>query len=94
MNDIEAIAAHHSVRSCTQETIPADIRRSLDEEIERCNREGGLDIKGVYDKPEAFSSAMAHYGSSGMCETTSCSLKTPRLNWRNAAGTTENGSFT
>ena len=53
MNDIEAIAAHHSVRSCTQETIPADIRRSLDEEIERCNREGGLDIKGVYDKPEA-----------------------------------------
>ena len=39
MNDIEAIAARHPVRSCTQETIPADIRRSLDEEIERCNRE-------------------------------------------------------
>lgn len=63
MNDIEAIATRHSVRSYTQETIPADIRRSLDEEIERCNREGGLDIKSIYDEPEAFSSAMAHYGS-------------------------------
>ncbi len=39
MNDIEAIAARHSVRSYAQETIPADVRRSLDEEIERCNRE-------------------------------------------------------
>lgn len=39
MNDIEAIAARHPVRSYAQETIPADIRSSLDEEIERCDRE-------------------------------------------------------
>jgi nitroreductase len=59
---MEAIAARHSVRSYTGELISEGDRKALREEIDRCNEEGGLHISLVCDDPEAFDSAMAHYG--------------------------------
>lgn len=62
MNLHEAIEQRHSVRSYTDAPIGAEERKALEEEIERCNAEGGLAIKLVCDEPEAFNSALAHYG--------------------------------
>ena len=52
----EAIAARHSVRAYTEERIPEDIRKSLDEAAAEANREGSLNISIRYDDPEGFDS--------------------------------------
>ena len=62
MNDLEAIQARHSVRSYTSEPIDAQTRAALTQVIERGNAEGGLHLQLVCDDPEAFDSAMVHYG--------------------------------
>lgn len=58
----EAIKTRHSVRSYMDKEIPEEIAGRLSEEIEICNREGGLHIQLVLDEPEAFSGFLAHYG--------------------------------
>jgi hypothetical protein len=58
----EAIKGRHSVRSFTDEKIEGDVKAALEEEISRCNVEGGLNMQLVTDEPGAFDSFMAHYG--------------------------------
>ena len=59
----EAIAARHSVRAYTEERIPEEIRKRLDEAAAEANKEGSLNISIRYDDPEGFDSKLAHYGS-------------------------------
>lgn len=59
----EAIEQRHSVRQYTDEPLSAEHCASLEAEIARCNAEGNLHMSLVRDEPEAFSSAMARYGS-------------------------------
>lgn len=62
MEIYEAIQNRHSVRSYLDKSIPADIISQLNDEITKCNREGGLHIQLVTNEPEAFGGFMAHYG--------------------------------
>lgn len=59
----DAIRARHSVRKYAPQPIPADVRSTLQQEIDACNREGQLHIQLICDEPGAFSGAMARYGS-------------------------------
>ncbi len=59
----EAIEQRHSVRQYTDEPLSAERCAALEAEIERCNAKGNLHMSLVCDEPEAFSSAMARYGS-------------------------------
>lgn len=63
----EAIKNRHSVRSFSDEPLSAQERAVLQAEIERCNAEGNLHMSLVCDEPEAFNSAMAHYGKFSGC---------------------------
>lgn len=62
MNLLEAIQARHSVRSYSNTPLGADTIRSLQAEIDACNRESGLHIQLVTGEPDAFNGLMAHYG--------------------------------
>ena len=62
MNLTEAMQQRHSVRQYANIPIKADALLALREEIETCNREGGLHIQLVTDEPKAFDGFMAHYG--------------------------------
>lgn len=62
MDILEVMKQRHSVRQYTDRQISAEIIRSLQAEIERCNEEGDLHIQLVTDEPRAFDSFMAHYG--------------------------------
>lgn len=58
----EAINRRHSVRQYTDRPIEADALQALQNEIDACNREGGLHIQLVTNEPKAFDCFMAHYG--------------------------------
>ncbi len=62
MNDTEAIYDRHSVRQYKNKPLPADVIGALQEEIDCCNKEGGLHIQLVTNEPKAFGGFMAHYG--------------------------------
>lgn len=57
-----AIESRHSVRQYTEEPISGETRALLEQEVATCNSRGNLHMKLVWDEPEAFDSAMAHYG--------------------------------
>lgn len=59
---MKAIEERHSVRSFTDETISAEDRAALEDEVKSGNATGKLHMKLVWDEPEAFDSTMAHYG--------------------------------
>ncbi len=59
----EAIVARHSVRQYQEKPIEADIINRLNEEIDICNKDGGLHIQLVLDEPKAFTGGMVKYGS-------------------------------
>lgn len=63
MNINEAMQARHSVRSYTDKPIDAVTVQKIKDEIDRCNKEGGLHISLVTDEPKAFGGMMAHYGN-------------------------------
>ena len=63
MDILEAMQQRHSVRRYRDKPIPADIRARLQQEIDACNREGNLHLQLICDEPDAFSGAMARYGS-------------------------------
>ena len=50
----EAIAARHSVRSYESKPVPEEIRSAIEEEIDAANRESGLHIQVLWDKPQVF----------------------------------------
>lgn len=62
MELMEAMKLRHSVRMYTGQSLGAEVLDALREEINACNREGGLHIQLVTDEPKAFDSFMAHYG--------------------------------
>lgn len=62
MDYLEIMRKRHSVRQYRNEPIPADIRGGLFTEVERLNGEGDLHMQLLFDEPECFDSAKAHYG--------------------------------
>ncbi|MGN0107630.1 MAG: nitroreductase family protein [Hominilimicola sp.] len=58
----EAIKNRHSVRSYKDIPIPENIISQLQNEINKCNMESGLNIQFAVNEPSAFSGLMAHYG--------------------------------
>jgi len=59
----EAIVARHSVRQYQEKPIETTVIDRLNEEIDRCNKEGGLHIQLVLDEPQAFVGGMVKYGN-------------------------------
>lgn len=59
---IDTIKARHSVRAYADTPLTQDQIDALEAEIAACNQEGNLAFKLVVNEPEAFNSAMAHYG--------------------------------
>lgn len=62
MELVKAIQERHSVRSYKEDRIGADVKATLEHEINVCNKESGLHIQLVTEEPRAFDSFMAHYG--------------------------------
>lgn len=62
MEIMEAVKARHSVRQYMDKPIEKEILDELRKEIDKCNKEGNLNIQLVTDEPKAFDSFMAHYG--------------------------------
>ena len=50
----EAVAARHSVRSYESKPVPEEIRSAIEEEVDAANRESGLHIQVLWDKPQVF----------------------------------------
>lgn len=62
MTELEAIQKRHSVRKYLEKPISEAHLAALQEEIDACNEEGGLNIQLVTEEPKAFSSFLAKYG--------------------------------
>lgn len=62
MDIIEAIKSRHSVRQYLDRDLEEDIVKKLKDEIDKCNREGNLNIQLVTGDPETFDCFFAHYG--------------------------------
>lgn len=62
MDLLEAIKTRHSVRQYLDKPIEKDKRDVLLKDVEEINKESGLNIQILFDEPECFDSAMAHYG--------------------------------
>ena len=58
----EAIRERHSVRQYSSDHILGDVRTSLINLIQECNKESGLHIQLVTDDPECFNTLLGHYG--------------------------------
>ena len=59
---INAMHDRHSVRAYTDKPIEAEKVAALRAAVDECNRESGMNIQLVVEKPEAFDSRLAHYG--------------------------------
>lgn len=62
MDLMDAIRERHSVRAYTDKKIEGEVLDQLNEIIETCNKESGLNIQLVLDEPTAFASGTASYG--------------------------------
>lgn len=62
MDLMEAMRQRHSVRRYDPRPLEPAHAAALEEMVDACNRESGLHIQLVKDEPQAFDSAMAHYG--------------------------------
>lgn len=62
MDILEIMKTRHSVRQYSGKKIDSEIRETLNELADECNRESGLNIQMIYDEPKCFDSMMAHYG--------------------------------
>ena len=58
----DAIQVRHSVRHYINTPLTAEQINTLDAEISRCNREGGLHLQLVIDEPYCFQAEKPHYG--------------------------------
>ncbi len=63
MEILEIMKQRHSVRQYTEQSIETEKRETLNDLVEKINREAGLHIQMVYDDPKCFDSFMAHYGN-------------------------------
>lgn len=62
MDILEAMKNRHSVRQYTDQEIDTEIIMELQQEIDTCNQESGLNIQLVTNEPGAFGGFMARYG--------------------------------
>ena len=62
MNLTEAMKARHSVRSYSDKPLDPAAKTALEDKIAQLNAQSGLHIQLVCDEPQAFDSAIAHYG--------------------------------
>ena len=58
----EAIRQRHSVRQYSSDHILGDVRTSLVNLIQECNKASGLHIQLLTDDPECFNTLLGHYG--------------------------------
>ena len=58
----DAIRERHSVRQYTKQPIADDLKRELNQLIDECSRESGLNIQLICSDPECFNTLLAHYG--------------------------------
>lgn len=58
----EAIRERHSVRQYSSDHILGEVRTSLQNLIQECNKESGLHIQLITDDPECFDTLLGHYG--------------------------------
>ena len=67
MNNVEdLIKSRHSVRKYTDQKIEGEVLENLQNEINKCNNESGLNIKLVLNEDKAF--GKTHYGSFENCK--------------------------
>ena len=59
---LEAIKSRHSVRQYEDKPIEDGIVKQLNDEIDTCNKEGGLHFQLVTNEPRAFDCMLAKYG--------------------------------
>ncbi|MGI6217981.1 MAG: nitroreductase family protein [Coriobacteriales bacterium] len=59
---LEAVPSRHSVRSFIERPIDEEIVGKIQAEVDRCNAEGGLDIRFIVNDSELFDSFLARRG--------------------------------
>lgn len=64
----QAMEARHAVRSFTDKKIDDSIRDELTAHAEQYSKDGGIDLKLVFDEPNAFGGSSPHYGSFKNCK--------------------------
>ena len=62
MDILQAILERHSVRKYEDKALPEDVVEALRKEVDECNAESGLHLQLVTNEPEAFGSAIPHFG--------------------------------
>lgn len=62
MTLLQAMEQRHSVRSYTDQRIEGDALAQLRTTINKCNRDGNMNIQLCLNEPNAFSGMMARYG--------------------------------
>ena len=68
MDKLELMKARHSVRRFTDKPLEADAVSVLRDEIDTCNKEGGLHIQLITEEPEAFQAGKPSYGQFKGCK--------------------------
>ncbi len=83
MDLLEAIKNRHSVRKYQDKEIPQSIVNILEEDINKCNKEGNLTIKLITNEPNAFKQALFSYGKfTNVCNYFILSgIKSPNLHF-------------
>lgn len=68
MDILEAIKSRNSVRSFTDERIKNDVKDVLEDTVNTCNEESGLNFQLCLNEPKAFASKLFHYGRFKNCK--------------------------
>lgn len=62
MDQLEAMRTRHAVRQYLDKPIEHEVRSKLQEVVDEANAEGNLHMQLLFDEPECFDAAIAHYG--------------------------------
>lgn len=68
MTELEIMEQRHSVRQFTDKPLDEATVAALQEEIGKCNEEGGLHIQLIVNEPEAFEAGKPSYGQFKCCK--------------------------
>ena len=68
MDTMELMKARHAVRQFIDKPLEEDAVQALNEEIDACNKEGGLHIQLITNEPNAFEAGKASYGQFKCCK--------------------------
>ena len=67
MDMMELMKQRHSVRQFTDKALEADAVKTLQKEIDACNKESGMHIQLITNEPEAFQAGKPTYGQFKRC---------------------------